>query len=53
MGLLIQTYENRLVLTKSNVKSEKKTSRNFQFCGYLRMQRAGSYLELPKESKKK
>lgn len=23
MGLLIQTYENRLVLTKSNVKSEK------------------------------
>lgn len=53
MGLLIQTYENRWVLTKSNVKGEKKTWSNFQFCGYWRMQRAGRYLELPKESKKK
>lgn len=53
MGLLSQTYENRRVLTKSNVKKwKKKISRNFQFCGYLRMQRAGSYLELPKGKQK-
>lgn len=31
MGLLIQTYENRLVLTKSNVKSEKKPQGIFSF----------------------
>lgn len=36
MGLLIQTYENRLVSTKSNVKSEKKNLKEFSVLWLLK-----------------
>lgn len=36
MSLLIQTYENRWVLTKNNVKSEKKKLKEFSVLWLLK-----------------